>query len=617
MAGPVETLAIKEAVVVLATAGVVVPLVARLNVNPVLGYLLAGVILGPDALGALAAKWPPLEAFAVTNRERIAGVAEFGIVLLMFMIGLELSFERITTMRRLVFGLGALQVIACGAALAAAGMAIGLGPTAAIVGGGALALSSTAIVVEVLARMKRLTSTAGRASFAVLLFQDLVVLPLLFAIGIVQGEQGGQTAGGFGLALAKIVIAVVLIIAVGRLALRPLFRLVVEQKSTDMFMAACLLVVAATAQVSALAGFSMALGAFIAGLLLAETEYRREIEVTIEPFRGLLVGVFFFFVGMSIDIGEIVRRPALVLSVTVGVLVIKGVLIYALARLFSIANRASIEVALLLAAGGEFAFVVLGGASQAKLLSPDAAAVGLLVASITMAMTPIMARIGALANPRKAAPPRREAAFETPENAEASVLLLGYGRAGQLISSMLDEFKITYNAIDDNHARVNARRDAGKPVYYGDATRPEFLRRCGLAHARAVVISMNPQSSIERIVEAIRSERADILIIARARDMSHARKLHELGVDEAVPETFEASLQLSEALLVGLGAPMGLVLAAVHEVRDRNRAEINRIEPAGRAAARSKLRARLARVSPPKEPATDHTPPRDASAKSS
>ncbi|WP_342361504.1 cation:proton antiporter [Terrarubrum flagellatum] len=596
MSGISEAIAVKEAVVILATAGVVVPLIARLNVNPVLGYLLAGVVFGPDALGALASKWSLLEPFAVTSRERIAGVAEFGIVVLMFMIGLELSFERMTTMRRLVFGLGALQVAATATALAVAAILWGLPIRPAAIIGAALALSSTAIVIEVLAKSKRLRSTAGRASFAVLLFQDIAVIPILFVIGVLSGDQS-NLAGGLGLAVAKVAIAIVVIIGVGRLALRPLFRLVVEQKSTDMFMAACLLVIAATAQVSAMAGLSMALGAFIAGLLLAETEYRREIEVTIEPFRGLLLGVFFFFVGMSIDLGEVLRRPHVIVALTLGMMLIKAALLYLLARLYRIGVRASLETSLLLAAGGEFAFVVLAAAGENGAMPADMASIGLAVASLSMATTPLLALIGAKLNPRARAEAAPAADFEPPPEDDVSrVLLLGYGRAGQLIGSMLDEFKIPFNAIDEDLARVAAKREAGRRIYYGDATRPEFLRRCGIARARAVVISLNPQKPVERIVAAVRAERSDILIIARARDMAHARALHAQGVDEAVPETFEASLQLSEALLVGLGAPMGLVLAQVHEVRDRNRAEINKIEPAGRADARSKLRARMARI---------------------
>ncbi len=595
MAAPVEPIAVKDAIVILATAGIIVPLVSRLKISPVLGYLAAGVLFGPDALGALAAKWHVLQPFAVTDRVRIAGVAEFGIVVLMFMIGLELSFERITTMRRLVFGLGGAQVVAGIIALALAASALGLPASGAAIIGAALALSSTAIVLEVLAEAKRLRTTAGRASFAVLLFQDISVVPILFVIGVLQGDEAGF-AGGL-IAVAKVLIAVIVIIGVGRLALRPLFRLVVEQKSTDLFMAACLLVIAVTAEISALAGLSMALGAFIAGLLLAETEYRREVEVTIEPFRGLLLGVFFFFVGMSVDVAAVLREPHIVLGLMVALIAIKAAVLYVLARLFGLADRAAIETSLLLAAGGEFAFVVLGAASQSGAIPAQTASMGLAVASLSMAMTPLLARLGARLNPRATTP--AAAPMEAPAaDGEARVLLLGYGRAGQLIGAMLDEFKIVYNAVDGDVARVAAMRAAGKRIYYGDATRPEFLRHCGIASADAVVISLNPQQPIERIVSAVRAERPDILIVARARDLPHARALHALGVNEAVPETFEASLQLSEGLLVGLGAPMGLVLAHVHEMRDRNRTEITHIEPQGRAQARKRLRDRLSRISP-------------------
>ena len=327
MAAPASPESYKEVILFLATAGVVVPLFLRLKISPVLGFLGAGVLLGPLGLGRFVGEAPWLSWITIGNRQEIAHLAEFGVVFLLFMIGIELSWERLWTLRRLVFGLGSLQVVACAAVLGAIAFALGAEPAPAAFVGVALALSSTAIVVPVLAAQKRLASPTGRATFSVLLFQDLAVAPVLFTIGVLGTRQSGGLGMAFILALAQAAAAIVVIVTVGRLVLRPLFGLVAATKSTELFMALSLLVVLATGLVAAASGLSMALGAFIAGLLLAETEYRRAIEAMIDPFKGLLLGVFFVSVGMALDVTQLARNPGTILLGVVGLIGVKAVVI--------------------------------------------------------------------------------------------------------------------------------------------------------------------------------------------------------------------------------------------------------------------------------------------------
>jgi len=562
----------KEALLFLATAGLVAPLFFRLRISPVLGYLLAGVALGPYGLGSLARKAPWLDWLAISNVQTIDRIAAFGVVVLLFTMGLELSFERLRRMRRLVFGLGLSQVVATMLVLTAIALALGLKPAAALTIGGALSMSSTAIVIPLLIESRRLAAPIGRGSFAVLLFQDLSVAPLL----VVAAAFSGGAERGLGWALVSILapaaLALGALILVGRVALRPLFHSVAETKSPEFFLAACLLVVLGAGLAAAASRLSMGLGAFVAGLLLAETEYRREIEVTIAPFLGLLLGLYFVSVGAEINPALIVAKPGLILGVTAALIGLKGVILFALARGFGLPSRIGAEMALLLGPGGEFGFVMIGAALAAGLI--DRALSTTLVTAVAMSMLaiPPLARLGALIDarprPRADAPPEEA----PPESEERRVVIVGYGRVGALIGDMLDMHKVPFVAVDSDARLVGSARDAGKPVYYGDASRPDYLRRCGVETARAVVVTMDSPSANETVVETTRRLRRDVTLVARARDADHARALYALGVTDAVPETIEASLQLSEAVLVDIGVPMGLVIASIHEKRDEYRA---------------------------------------------
>jgi CPA2 family monovalent cation:H+ antiporter-2 len=559
----------KNALLFLVTAGVIVPLFRRLKVSPVIGFLAAGVALGPFGLGRFAVDRPWLSYVTIANSDKIGEVAELGVVFLMFMIGLELSFERLMRTRRILFGLGSAQVLVSAVAIGAVASAMGLKPKAAFVLGGALALSSTAVVISVLAEGKRLNSATGRATFAVLLFQDLCVAPLLILVGVLGRGAAGGAGSQLIATLAVAVPAVALIIVAGRLVLRPLFQMVAVAGSTEFFMAACLLVVMGTGLITAMTGLSMAIGAFIAGLLLAETEYRREIEVMIEPFQGLLLGLFFVSVGAGLDLSRLFHNPALILALAIGMIALKGLIVLLAAPLFKVPWPVAREMALLIGPGGEFAFVMLTAAMQVEAVPRDIGESTMVAVTLSMLTIPLLARLGEVATRARRHEEEALADIAPPPDAAASrVLIVGYGRVGRLVGEMLTAHDVPFIAIDQDARVVTRLRDAGHSIYYGNGTRAEFLRRVGLATARALVVTMDQPSAVEEVVIAARAERPKLTIVARARDASHASRLYELGATDAVPETIEASLQLSEAVLVDIGVPIGLVIASIHDKRD-------------------------------------------------
>ena len=569
----------RETLLFLATAGIAVPLFSRLRVSPVLGFIIAGVALGPFGLGHLARVVPALSILSIGDARRLDAIAELGVVFLLFMVGLELSFERLSRLRRLVFGLGALQVGMSALAIGIPVALLGLAPAAAIVMGLALSLSSTAVTVPVLAERRHLNSAAGRTAFSVLLFQDLAVAPLLFTVSALTTPNEGSLGAELLFTLAPAALALALIVLLGRLVLRPLFHVVAATHSTEFFMAACLLVVIGTGAITAAGGLSMSLGAFVAGLLLAETEFRREIEVTIEPFKGLLLGLFFVSIGVGLDLGALASAPGPVLLLCLALVLGKGAIVYGLGRLFKLPRRVSGEIAFLLGPSGEFAFVMLGQAAAGGLLPAPAAKLATVVVTLSMLAIPGLAWAGERLGRRPAAQAPSE---PPPEDGEARVIIVGYGRVGRLVGEMVSAHNLPFIAIERDARLVRRERTAGVPIYYGDATRHEFLEKCGLAQARGLVVTLNDSRVAEEVVEAARAARADLTIVARARDADHARRLYDLGATDAVPETIEASLQLSEAALVDMGVAAGYVIASIHEKRDEFRKLLNEKRPDGR-----------------------------------
>lgn len=571
----------KDVVLFLATAGVAAPLFKRLKLNPILGFLLAGVILGPFGLGRFIPVLPWLNHVTVDKPAEIAQIAELGVVFLLFMIGLELSWERLRLMRRLVFGLGSIQVIGSSVVIGVAAMLLGQPPVAALAIGAALALSSTAIAIPVLSETRRLHSEGGRATFSVLLFQDLAVAPILITLAIL-GRGDGSFAMKDLLALGPAVIGLGAIVLFGRLALRPMMKSVAKAKSEEMFMAACLLVILGAGLVAALSGLSMGLGAFVAGVLLAETEYRHEVEVKIEPFKGLLLSLFFVSLGIRLDLSLMVAQPMMVLGSALGLLAAKFIIVFGGARLLGVGTKPSIESALTLAAGGEFAFVILDNAMGAGVVPRPVGQAVLVGATLTMFLIPAMTSLGARLARSKTAP-TAEAPPEASAHGEAAdqVLVVGYGRVGKLVGDMLNRHELPWLSVERDARLVEQGRREGLQIYYGDASRLELLERCGLATAKAVVITMDSPEAAEAVVAAARGARPDVPIVVRARDARHAARLYELGATDAVPETIEASLQLSEAVLVDIGVPMGLVIASIHERRDEYRKVLNRPDALG------------------------------------
>jgi CPA2 family monovalent cation:H+ antiporter-2 len=550
----------KAPLLFLVAAGVVVPLFKRLRLSPVLGYLLAGMLIGPHGLGRVG-DILPFGAPFLAKSENVVQIAEFGVVFLMFNMGLELSLERLVLLRRFVFGLGAAQVFGCGLALLLAARLLGQSWQTAGVLALALSLSSTAIVVPVLAEKKKLNTFSGRAIFSVLLFQDLLVAPVLLVLSMSSGDGRSNLAWTFASAFA----ALAAIAGVGRLALRPFFHLVAAAKSNDLFIAACLLVVTATAVAAATAGLSMALGAFIAGLLLAETEFRRAVELTIEPYKGLLLGLFFVSVGVDLDPQQIVAHPLTTIGLALGLTVLKAPIVAGLAALFGARGVRVRQIGLLLAPGGEFAFLIFAAATAAGLISRPLASDAMIAVTLSMAFIPPLATLATRKTPTERATPG-PMPDELP--AASRVIVVGYGRVGQIVGELMRIHKIDYLCLDDDANVAAQARGRGEPVYWGDATRPELLALCGLSTARAVVVTMHTPSAVDEVVRMARGVSADLTIVARARDAAHARHLYTLGATDAVPETTEASLQLSEAALVDIGVPMGQVIASIHEQRD-------------------------------------------------
>ena len=586
MATPINIDAYSDALVVLGTAGIVVPMGRRWGLSPVLGYLAAGALLGPLGLGSLISTLPFLYWVTVVDAKNVAGIADLGVVFLFFLIGMELSYERLKAMRRLVFGLGSLQIILSAAAIGGIVALTGTAPTASIILGACLALSSTAIVIEVLSSQGRLATAAGRASFSVLLAQDLAVIPILLFVSILGAGGRSSIMTSLLLALSDAAVAVVAIVIIGRLFLRSLFRLVASAGTNELFVAATLFVIVGTGVGAAAAGIPMALGAFIAGLLLAETEFRKAIETTIGPFKGLLLGLFFFTVGMTIDFRELARHPIWLFACVIGLIGIKSILLTGLARIFRMPWSAAIETGLLLGPGGEFAFVGIGLAARFGFINTNVSSFTLAVTSITMALIPALSHFARQLAPKfaghKALDPELPIA---PSSGTGHAIVVGYGRVGQVVCSMLDRHNFGYIAVDHDADAVPQHRRSGREVYYGDATNPEFLDRCGLKDARAVIVTVAAAAAIDEIVRQVRALRSDIIVVSRARDAAHARHLYAIGVTDAVPETIEASLQLSEATLIGLGLPTGLVIASVHEKRDEFRRELQ--HTAGRTGVES------------------------------
>ncbi|HEU0015025.1 MAG TPA: monovalent cation:proton antiporter-2 (CPA2) family protein [Longimicrobium sp.] len=546
-----------EVLVILAAAVAAVLVFRRLRITPVLGYLAAGYAVGPHGLG-------------LVETGRVAALAELGVVFLLFAVGLELSFERLSALRRHVFGLGTVQVAATGTAIAAALAAAGLGWQAAVVLGGGLALSSTAVVLQMLGERRELATPAGRIALSVLLLQDLAVVPLLTVVPLLGGAAGGGAAGGMGSALLKAAAALALIVFGGRLVLRPLLRRVAQTRAPELFTGVALLVVLGVGWLTAQAGLSMALGAFLAGLLIAETEYRHQVEGDILPFRGLLLALFFMTVGMEVDVSILAARPALVLGGLAGLLAVKAGAAWAACRLFGVEPAPAVRVALSLAQAGEFGFVLFSLAVAGGALDRETAAVAVLVVALSMTATPLLFALGARAARRLERAREGGAAHIERQTREMArhVLIAGFGRSGRTLARLLEARGAGWVALDVDAARVEEAHAAGLPVYFGDASRREVLRAAGIHRAAAAVVTLDDPRAAGHALAALRAEVPEVPVLVRARDATHSRELGAAGATRVVPELVEGSLRLGGALLEELGEPADAVERLLDEFRE-------------------------------------------------
>ena len=542
-----ENLSLQEPIVFLVAAGLVVPLFKALKISPVLGFIIAGLFVGPYGIASLLpaqAEW--VNYVLITNQEGVSGLAELGVIFLLFMIGLDLSLERLWAMRRLVLGMGNVQILATATVIAAIAYAWGNPLEAAIILGGCLALSSTAIVLQLLIDQGRFSSPAGHASFSILLAQDLAVVPLLFLVASFGQTAEGSTTTEFALAIGTAILALALIFVAGRIILRPLFRFVGRLESPELFMATTLLVVIATAAATHAVGLSAALGAFLAGLLLAESEYRHDIEMYIEPFKGLLLGLFFMSVSMQVDLAEVTNEPVWIVLAALGLCLIKILATTLTVRSFGYTWRNAGEAGVLLAQGGEFAFVVIGLALSFALLPETTAQFMLLVVSATMLITPLLAALSRKIGDSEASLEHVEQQTFADEITD-HIILVGHGRTGKLLCQMLNHQAIPFVVLDRDPDLPEPTTDT--TIQVGDATRSQILKKFRIHKARALVVCINQPDTVMHIVKAAKLAQPNLPILARARDETHAAQLLEAGAAVAVPEVLESGLQLAHTLL--------------------------------------------------------------------
>ena len=540
MSDPSHASALVPAVVFLSAAVCAVLVSKRLKLGAVIGYLLAGVLIGPQVLKL------------ITDEQTVLAFSELGVVFLLFVLGLELSPQRLWVMRRHLFGMGSAQMLLVTGVIAIVAKLSGLSTAAAVIAGFGLALSSTAFTLQILAERDEVASEHGRASFGVLLFQDLVAVPVLALIPLFGARHAIETARPFWQSALLVVAAVAGVIFAGRYLLRPIFRMVARSKMSELFTAVSLLVVLGTALLMQNVGLSMGLGAFLAGMLLADSEYSHEVEGHIEPFKGLLLGLFFMAVGMNLDLHLLLAKPALIFALVAGVALLQMLLMWAVARAFGQTHPSALLLAALLASGGEFAFVVFKTAETAALLDVATAKLLNVVVAVAMGITPLLV-LGVHYLSRKlavAAPPRP---FDEINSDAAKVIIAGFGRVGQIPARVLAAQKIPFTVIDPDTDVVDFARKFGGNVFYGDTTRPETLRAAKIEQAEVLVLALDDMERSIRTARVAKKLNPTLKIIARARNRRHAHKLMDLGIDDAVRETLHSALLITHKMLEELG----------------------------------------------------------------
>lgn len=556
----------------LSAAVLAVPLAKALGLGSIIGYLAAGIAIGPWGLGL------------VSNVQDILHFAEFGVVLMLFLVGLELQPSRLWAMRRPIFGTGSAQVLGCAAVLFAAGWLAGLPWRISLVAALGLALSSTAIALQVLAERNLMRTSSGRAGFSILLFQDVAAIPILALLpllGAAARAGDDHSAGEVLLEALKIVGVIGAIVLGGRLLLRPLLRWIAKSRTPEIFTAASLLLVVGIAYLMVMVGLSMALGAFLAGVLLADSEYRSELEADIEPFKGLLLGLFFIAVGMSIDFGVLMRSPWLMAGILLGFLALKAVVIYTLAKVAGVPYQERPVFTLLLAQGGEFAFVVFQAAAGAQVFSAETASLLIGAVALSMLISPLLlvlvdrALLRRYAQLKPAAPPEQEIS----EPQEAPVIIAGFGRYGQIVARVMLAQGIPTTVLDHSVEILEIARAFGYRVFYGDATRLDLLRIAGAEHARVLVVAVDDPEQSLKIVTLARKHFPQLQLVARARDLTHWNALRDLGVTLVQRELFESSLESARTVLELMGQSPTRAQEMTRRFREHNITLADRMYP--------------------------------------
>jgi len=535
---------LSETLIFLIAAVVVAPVFQRLRSSLVLGYLVAGVMIGPGILGL------------ISGSKQVHNIAELGVVFLLFTIGLELSVDRLKVIRNQIFGVGTAQVVVTSVVIASIAWSVGFTlPTAVIIGGG-LALSSTAVVLQLLSERGELASRRGRLTFAILLLQDLAVVPLLALVPAFAG-QGDDTVTALLWTLGKALLLLAGVAVFGRFVVRPLFRAVAVGRSSELFAAVTLAVLLGMAWLTGTFGLSLAIGGFLAGLLLAETEYRHQVVADIQPFRGLLLGLFFMTVGISLDLGIIIENTLLVLGLLAGLIVLKTLITMVLCRISGVSIAMSLNTAMVLSQAGEFGFVLFALAGGFGLLEAREATILGAVIALSMALTPGLAWLGNRLNKRLEAQfaERQEDMRAESADLKDHVIIAGFGRVGQSVVKTLTAAGIPYAAVEFEPTRVAEARAQGLSVHYGDASRVDVLEALGADRARAAVIILDNATAAERVVNLLHQRFPKLTIYVRARDNAHKRRLSRAGASGIVHETYELSLHLGESVLRGFGTP--------------------------------------------------------------
>lgn len=563
-----QELLIKDALVFFVAAGLVVPVLRALKLPAVVGFILAGIALGPSGFSAFSDQVPLLEYFTISDPAAAAPLAELGVLFLLFLLGLELSFEKLWALRRMVFGAGTMQAILSAVAIGYGLFLFGLPATEAAIVGLALALSSTAIVMQILVEKKRAGTRVGRSALGVLLFQDILVAPILIFVGFTAMRGDTDLATVMLQALFNGAIALAVIFVIGRFLLRHLFRLAINAGGRDFLMAITLLTVVGASVITANAGLSLALGAFLAGLLLGETEFKHQTEIDLEPFKGLLLGLFFLTVGLAIDISVVIENWAIVFGGLAALLTLKAIIAFLAIRAFSGDRSVAVETASLLAPAGEFAFVILGAGLTAGTVAAGTSTIVSAIVALSMLIIAASWRFGIWLSSIIRPPEARPEPMGDFSDNEGHVIVAGFGRVGRAVAHILEREQAEIVGLDTNPATVSMQRKVGRRVFFGDGGREEVLQKAGLAHAGLVVVTLDNQISAESMVKTARHSRPDVPILARARDADHAQLLYKAGATYVIPDAIEAGLQMSARALEEMGYESEAVQTLISLERD-------------------------------------------------